>query len=259
MIELTREFRFFLPADTAATERGNSWSGRFASWRISPYLTLRATVRGPIAQPAGYLCDIRSLDTRMARIIESLAADTSSGRRFDDLLQSALATWQEAIDTPWTLMRLELCISPQFSLALNDEDWSMLSITRQYEFSASHRLHCTDWTDAENRATFGKCNNPAGHGHNYVLEVTVEQPSRIAPGARPSLDQLDDVVQQQVISRLDHRNLNVDVPEFAQLNPSVEHIAQIIWSWLTGPIEGCRLTRIRLYETPKTWVEITPD
>ena len=126
-------------------------------------------------------------------------------------------------------------------------------VTESFEFSASHRLHCPDLTDEENRALFGKCNHPNGHGHNYRIAVSVRVGA--GPGARPfATAALEAAVQAAVIDRFDHRHLNIDCPEFAQLNPSVEHIAMVCHGLLEPAIAaaGAALHRVTVWETEKT-------
>src|SRR5207244_4052673 len=92
-------------------------------------------------------------------------------------------------------------------------DWIM-TLTRTYEFAASHRLHVPTLTDEQNVELFGKCNNPAGHGHNYVLEVTVQGEPDPRTGMMADLETLDRIVEELVVDRYDHKHLNVDIPEF---------------------------------------------
>jgi len=126
-------------------------------------------------------------------------------------------------------------------------------LRQQYEFAAAHRLHVDELSDEENRAVFGKCNNPSGHGHNYRLEVAVAAPID-AEGRILDVELLDAVVDQTVIERYDHKHLSVDVPEFAGRNSSVEHIAQSIYRLLLDPIAGlgAALEEVRVWETSKT-------
>ena len=133
----------------------------------------------------------------------------------------------------------------------------MIQLTHQFEFSAAHRLHCDSMSAEENIATFGKCNNPAGHGHNYVVEVSVAREDT-AGGADEriiGLGQLAAIVNQNVIDRLDHKNLNEDIEYFAKVNPSVENICTMVFGWLKPDIEstGCKLAEVKIFETPKTW------
>jgi 6-pyruvoyltetrahydropterin/6-carboxytetrahydropterin synthase len=126
-------------------------------------------------------------------------------------------------------------------------------VTEHFEFSAAHRLHCPDLGDEENRRIFGKCNHASGHGHNYRVAVSARVP--VGPGS-PTLGvgQLASIVNRCVIDRFDHRHLNVDCPEFAALNPSVEHIAMVCHGLLEEDIAatGAALDRVTVWETEKT-------
>src|SRR5262245_1007686 len=105
----------------------------------------------------------------------------------------------------------------------------MVLLTRTYEFSAAHRLHSPLLSEEENQELFGKCNNPYGHGHNYRIEVTVQGKVDERTGLMVDLGQLDRIVQEEVVRRYDHRNLNMDVEEFRELNPTSENLAKVIW------------------------------
>lgn len=129
----------------------------------------------------------------------------------------------------------------------------IVELIRRMTFSASHRLHSKDLSDAENAALFGKCNGKNGHGHNYVLEVKVRGKVDERTGIVMDLVKLKRVLQSEVSDRLDHKNLNLDVVEFASLNPTAENIAKLIWSWLEKPLSGF-LYEIKLYETENNMV-----
>ena len=134
----------------------------------------------------------------------------------------------------------------------------MVRLSQKFEFSASHRLHNPSLSEADNRAAFGKCNNPHGHGHNYELQVTlVGQPD--VNGVIVEVPSFERVVSETVIQRFDHKHLNVEVPEFAtgKLNPSVENIAMVIYRLLKPKVDDSRakLASVTVWETPKTWCE----
>ncbi len=131
----------------------------------------------------------------------------------------------------------------------------MVEVTQAFEFSASHRLHVPSMSAEENRQYFGKCNHPNGHGHNYQVEVTVARKASGEDETVTSLPQFEAVVKREVIDRLDHKHLNIDVPEFATVNPSVENIAKTIWSLLAGKVSPAELRRVRVWETAKTYAE----
>jgi len=138
----------------------------------------------------------------------------------------------------------------------------MTRLTRRYPFSASHRLHVDSMSDTENRELFGKCNNPFGHGHNYVLEVSLSGAPDRASGMIFSRAELDELVRRSVITDLDHRDMNADVPEFKELNPTTENLALVIGRRLckawrqTYPQSDVRLSRVRLEETGRNSFEL---
>jgi 6-pyruvoyltetrahydropterin/6-carboxytetrahydropterin synthase len=127
--------------------------------------------------------------------------------------------------------------------------------TRRSHFNAAHRLHNPARSDDWNAATFGLCNNPNFHGHNYELDVTVEGSIDRETGYVFDLGRLADVVDERIIRRLDHRNLNVEVEWFADLNPTVENIAVVIWRELRAALPESLTLRVRLWETPRNYVE----
>ena len=128
-------------------------------------------------------------------------------------------------------------------------------LSRRYRFSASHRLHSEHMSDAENRATFGKCNNPHGHGHNYVLEVTVS--GQVDPnGMVCNLVDLDHCVQREVVTRFDLENLNTR-PEFANAVPTTENLCTVIYDILKREFNAAHLERVRLEETMMNSFEIS--
>lgn len=137
----------------------------------------------------------------------------------------------------------------------------MISLTRRYRFSASHRLHAAALPEEVNRELYGKCNNPYGHGHDYVLEVTVDGPLDESTGRVCCLATLDELVTRSVLRDLDHRNLNEDTPEFRSVVPTSENLTVAIEerlkrAWRSGfPREWPRLRRIRLEETRRNSFE----
>ncbi len=127
-------------------------------------------------------------------------------------------------------------------------------LSETFEFAASHRLHIPSLGDDANRALFGKCNNPNGHGHNYRIEVAVEVASDAVGGPRFGFAELEQVVGREIMARFDHKHLNLDCPEFRDLNPSVEHIARVAHDLLEPAIaqSGALLRFVRVWETEKT-------
>ena len=131
----------------------------------------------------------------------------------------------------------------------------MVYLTRKAEFSAAHYYHNPEFTAEENQHIFGKCNNPHGHGHNYMLEVTVKGEVDRRSGFVVDLKQLKDIMNREVVDILDHRFLNQEVAEFKDLIPTTENLAISIWKRLETKLKQARLHRVRLYETSDLFVD----
>ncbi len=125
----------------------------------------------------------------------------------------------------------------------------MVLLTHRFDFCASHRLHNPALSERENIEIYGKCNNPNGHGHNYQLEVTPAGEPDPETGMVLELSILKRIVDEEICERYDHKNLNLDVPEFKDLVPTAENMLVVIWDRLIGRIPRGRLHRIRLIET----------
>lgn len=125
---------------------------------------------------------------------------------------------------------------------------------RRYGLSASHRLHSDALTAEENRAAYGKCNNPHGHGHNYVIEVLVGGPIAAETGMVLNLVDVDAAVESRVLGRFDHTNLNLD-PLFVNLPPTTENLCRAVYELLDGAFQPARLTSVRVEETENNFFE----
>lgn len=257
MIQLSREIRFaLLPTNVVyPPSASNSWGGWPATSMAVPQLNLRAVIAGAPDSVTGYVCNIRVLDRLLREVVTDVLIPRfgDSPTLGETILKAAFDAVQNRWQLPDRLIRIELALSPFLSYAINTGTDNMIQLIQQFEFSAAHRLHCDALSDQENRDTFGKCNNPEGHGHNYVLEVTVGGEANAA-GSIVNLHQFQRVVKSEIIDRLDHKHLNRDVEHFASVNPSVENIAIAIYDWLLGKLEG-ELIAIKVFETPKTWAE----
>jgi 6-pyruvoyltetrahydropterin/6-carboxytetrahydropterin synthase len=138
-------------------------------------------------------------------------------------------------------------------------------VTRRYGFAASHRLHAPQLNEDENRRLYGKCNNPFGHGHNYVVEVSARGPADARTGLAVDTSRLDGLVDREVLIPFSHRNLNVEVNSFAAVVPTSENLAVEICrrlkkNWSTAfSGEWPRLEKVRIAETPRNIFEIKAD
>lgn len=134
---------------------------------------------------------------------------------------------------------------------------SQVIVTRRTHFNAAHRLHNPAWSEAENARVFGPCANANYHGHNYNLDVSVVGTPDPLTGYVIDIKTLKDVVEERVLSRFDHKNLNLDVPEFRALNPTAENIVVVCWQLLAPAIPSGKLHRLVLWETERNLVEYT--
>jgi 6-pyruvoyltetrahydropterin/6-carboxytetrahydropterin synthase len=130
-----------------------------------------------------------------------------------------------------------------------------MRVCRRSHFNAAHRLFRPDWSDEKNQEVFGKCNNPNFHGHNYTLEVWIEGEIDTETGYVIDLKLVKDLVKKEIEERFDHRNLNLDCPEFQNLIPTAENIAVVCYDLLRDKIDSKFNLTIRLWETENNIVE----
>ncbi len=265
-----REIRFSIDRDWAGAARGeegferahpvtNSWGGWPSAVGIAPYLVLRATVSGTPNPVTGYLVNIRLIDVLLREQAIPLAArrlrEFGAGATGERLALELWGAVSAHAPPPARLERLALRTTPFVQFEVEAGAPEMVQLTQSFEFSAAHRLHVPRLSDEENRRVFGKCNNPNGHGHNYVVEVSVSGRPDAQTGCLLPLPRFEEIVKARVIDRLDHTHLNRDTREFAEVNPSVENIAVVIWNLLCDHVSPARLSSVRVYETPKTYAE----
>lgn len=130
-----------------------------------------------------------------------------------------------------------------------------MKVCRRITFNSAHRLFNSHWSDEKNLEVFGKCSNPNFHGHNYVLETWIDGPIDQETGYVIDLKKLKDILNDEISERFDHRNLNLDCPEFAELKPSAENIAVVIWNILRPKLETKFSLSVKLWETENNVVE----
>jgi 6-pyruvoyltetrahydropterin/6-carboxytetrahydropterin synthase len=132
-----------------------------------------------------------------------------------------------------------------------------VTVTRRLRFNAAHRVYNPAFSDADNQSTFGKCNNPNWHGHNYTLDVSVEGPISDDTGYVLDLGKLKALVEKEVIDRVDHRNFNLDVEFMKGVIPTAENIVVAFWRILEPAVAPAQLKRLVLWETENNYVEYT--
>ncbi|MFP4146039.1 MAG: 6-carboxytetrahydropterin synthase [Phycisphaeraceae bacterium] len=260
MIELSRTIRFCLnDAPSALPGRHNTFSAWPAMEGLGRYYELEVICRGEVDPRTGYFLNIKRIDEAVREHVlpelaqQVRAGGTGSQAALGELMRQIVRQLRAPLDG--AVARVMLHLTPRYRLEIGSDAMDEVVIRQQFEFSAAHRLHVPERSEAENRELFGKCNNPAGHGHNYQLEVAVRVPiggrGEVLPVAK-----LDRAVDEAVIDRLDHTHLNHDVPEFEDLNPSVENLAKVIWQMLERPVAdlvpGAAMEEVCVRETQKT-------
>ena len=240
VMKLTRTVRLSLRSGTS--------DAHVAPWLSDGWMMpieVEVELKGTPDESTGYILPIQQIDLAVQQAARNCPRNLPPAEWLLDLRDRLAAVLERPIE------RLSLRPHALLERSIEAPMTDRCLLTLRFDFAASHRLHCPTLGDEENRRVFGKCNNPAGHGHNYRLEVEVAcalgpaglQPERIAA-----------IVNQHAVDRLDHKHLNSDVAEFRETNPSVEWIARTCFGWLQGPLAsaGGTLRRVRLWETEKT-------
>lgn len=275
VITLSRELRFALSGNELSGLQSNNFAGNPPMRGLAAFCTVRACVAGAVDPATGMLMNIRDMD----RILRQTAAPalrdfylrtpaesphSRNPAQVDAMpvapLQKAAAEIRPLI-APHRLAGITAALSPFHALDLDfTRETPMIRMTQRFEFSAAHRLHTDTLTAAQNAALFGKCNNPNGHGHNYELDVTIGGPVAPDTGRLIPVHEFQQVVNQRVIQAFDHKHLNLDCPAFAGINPTVENIARIIFDLLHPAFPApAKLLAVKVWETPKTWCEVTGE
>ena len=268
MVELHRKVRMCVTNGTTAggmeppeaTEQYNTWGGWPAMRGLSRWYEIEVVCKGE-TDATGYFINVTDIDKAVREETLPYLQDMVSGPcdpaglPMGEVMRGIINGLQMPLDE--TVSEIHLHLTPMLTLGIESEHMDRITIRHEYDFSAAHRLHCETMSDQENREVFGKCNNPEGHGHNYVLEVAVSLP--IDPmGEIASIEELDKLVDTSVIQKFDHKHLNKDTAEFLSLNPTVENISKVIWEKLAGKVEdlgsmpGAELVEVKLWETKKT-------
>lgn len=254
--------RYWIEEDSDADNRA-----RFGRW-ASPFshghnYVLWVTASGVVDVSTGMVVNIKWIDDLLqAEVVGKFDQKSINDevKEFDQVpsLENLVRYFARSLrDLPGgaLLQALKLEETPLL-YAEWSQDTDMVSVTRVYEFAAAHRLAVASLSEQENRRLFGKCHNEAGHGHNYVLEVTVTGEPDPVSGFVCDLDELDRVVHAEVVDRYDHHNLDCDVPELQGLNTTSENVSLAIFDRLKDKVPG-KLTRVRLFETARNVFEVS--
>jgi len=259
MHKLVRHVRFsvnpFLQEDSTGF---NSYASKPAGEGLSLFFELCVELAGEVEPATGFVVNVLDIDKNVREFVvpvfsERIRGAFRQGKHIGlsgiaELLKSA---WGQLADKFRTarLSELSLALNPYRKVGVDSEECKMIYFGEKFEFAAMHKLWNEDFSAERNLEVFGKCANPAGHGHNYVVEVTVKAPKgedafRIGDFER--------VVDDEFIRLVDHKNLNADVAELGKTNPTVENIAAFAWEKLAGKFGESTLHCITVWETDKT-------
>ncbi|MBV6458784.1 MAG: hypothetical protein HONBIEJF_01922 [Fimbriimonadaceae bacterium] len=223
---------------------------------------LDVTVEGPVDPANGMVINIKVIDAFLQERVVRIFAQRSINDEvpgFDRLAPSGenILTFirEQLNDLPLPVTHLRLEETSDLAVEWDASQPNLMMLTRTYEFAASHRLHEPSLTEAENLELFGKCNNPSGHGHNYLVEVAVIGEPKPPTSMVARIEELDAVVEREIIDRYDHKNLNCDVPELVGKNPTSEVVALAIFERLE-PLVPAKLGKVVLHETARNRFEV---
>jgi 6-pyruvoyltetrahydropterin/6-carboxytetrahydropterin synthase len=260
MHKLLRQVRFSINPFLSEDSRGyNSFASRPAGEGLSIFLELSVEVTGPVDPATGFVVNVSEIDAN----VREFAVPVFAGRikqRFQqskhiglseivELLRLAQERLADKFGTA-KLSELSLKLNPFRKIAVNSKDLNMVYFSEKFEFAAMHKLWNDNFSEQENMEVFGKCANPAGHGHNYIVEVMLQMPS----GQNDfRIGDFEKIVDNELIKLLDHKNLNADLELFNKTNPTVENIAAFAWNQLVGKFGKAKLHRVTVWETDKTY------
>ena len=224
---------------------------------MSVFLELGIELTGTVEKATGLIVNVSDIDKKVRNFAvpvfaEGIRAAYREARHIShfELTSMLKSVWGKLTDMfgQARLNELSLKLNPFRILSIDNPEGVMVYFSEKFEFAASHKLWNEQFSKEKNIEIFGKCANPAGHGHNYIVEITVNYP--IDKELRTG--DFEKIVNQELIKSVDHKNLNEDVPEFQQLTPTVENITVLAWNKLVGRFGSANLYCVTVWETDKT-------
>jgi len=267
MHKTARHVRFsinpFLPGDSNGF---NSFASMPAGEGLSLFFELLVEVAGDIEPATGFVVNVIDIDRNVRKFVVPLFArrireDFRQGRHigFFQIAELLKAAWSRLADKfgfpqdtlrQAKLSKLSLKLNSFRKVQIDSEDSKMFYFSEKFEFAATHKLWNEQFSNERNFEVFGNCANPAGHGHNYIVEVTIKRP---IGGDSFCVGDFEKIVDGELIKLIDHKNLNVDVGHFRKTNPTVENIAAFAWDKLAAKFSQTQLHCITVWETDKTY------
>ena len=260
MHKLTRQVRFSINPFLAEKHEGfNSYSSKPAGEGLSIFLELSVELVGEVEPATGFVVNVADIDRNVREYAVPVFAEKirQNFRRaqhigfpvLTELLQSAWNTLADKFETAY-LNELSLKLNPFRKMSINVKDLEMVYFSEKFEFAAMHKLWNEDFSQKQNLEVFGKCANPTGHGHNYIVEVTIRTPA--SKNGLP-ISEFEKIVDNELIQIVDHKNLNTDVNHFSNTIPTVENITVFAWDRIEGKFGQAALYCVTVWETDKTY------
>jgi 6-pyruvoyltetrahydropterin/6-carboxytetrahydropterin synthase len=269
-----RQVRFSInPFLTKDSEGFNSFASKPAGEGLSIFFELSVEVAGEVEPSTGFVVNVIDIDKKVREFVvpifaERIRENYRQGKHIGlfDIAGLLRAAWGQLADKFGTaspvrgpndqvsngarISQLSLKLNPFRKVKIESEDFKMIYFSEKFEFAATHKLWNDAFSDERNFEVFGKCANPTGHGHNYVVEVTIK--------AREGEDSFrigdfEKIVDDELVQVVDHKNLNIDVAEFGKTNPTIENIAAFAWGKLVGKFGESGLHCVTIWETDKTY------
>ncbi|MCX5637204.1 MAG: 6-carboxytetrahydropterin synthase [Planctomycetota bacterium] len=260
MYKLGRAVRFSIAPFLQRDADGfNSFASKPAGEGLSIFFELLVEVVGKVEPTTGFVVNVTDIDRIVRKFVvpvfaQRIRTDFRRGRHigFFDIAKLLKAAWQLLSDKfdRARLSNLSLKLNPFRKVTMDSKDLQMLYFSEKFEFAATHKLWNDDFSEQRNFEIFGKCANPTGHGHIYIVEVTIKMP---AGKNNFRIGGFEKVVDDELIKVVDHKNLNTDVAAFGKTNPTVENIAAFAWNKLVGKFDKASLHCITVWETDKTF------
>lgn len=260
MVRLARQVRFSInPFHDRDHPGANAYASRPAGEGLALFLELTIELVGPVAPDTGFVVNVMDMD-RIARQFAVPVFAQSVRERYRcgcpiglDLVVQMLRQAQQQLTGRFgaaEVDRLILNLNPYRKLTMGANEPHVLRFSEKFEFAAMHKLWNDSFSEQRNFEVFGKCAHPTGHGHNYIVDVTVSMPAD-AVGFETGRFQL--TVETELISLLDHKNLNADLDEFREAIPTVENLAAFAWRRLVGKFDPARLHSVTVWESDRTY------
>ncbi len=260
MHKLQRKVRFsvnpFLPEDFTGS---NSFSSKPSGEGLAVFFELEVGLVGSVDLDTGFVVNVTDIDKCVREYVVPVFSQRvrkhfgrSEHIGFSEIVELLKLTRDELAGKfgQASVMELSLKLNPFRKLSVDCEDWNMIYFSEKFEFAAMHKLWNESFSEQRNLELFGKCANPTGHGHNYVIEVAVKMPTEENSFR---IGNFQKIVDDALIQLIDHKNLNADVPEFKQMNPTIENIAVFAWNKLQGKFSDSKLHCVNVWETDRTY------